>query len=733
MTPPPHLFALGFANLALLWGTLAASLPIIIHLLNRRKFREVRWAAMRFLLAAIRKNQRRVRMEQWLLLAVRTLIVLLVAMAMAKPFLEAAGLPLMAGQRTHTVLVLDGSLSMGYAPADATRFDQAKAIAKQMVKDAPRGDAISVILMGAPPKVVVGDPSYNHDEVSREVEALALPHGGTDLAASLEAIVRVLDASDIRQKQVVFLTDMQAASWRPRPEAEGGLKIPLAKIIEKKARSVLIDLGKDGGENRGVTSMALNTPVAIAGSPFVAQGTIRNFGAAPAADVHARLLVDGQFVNEQVLDSIPAGEEVAVAFTQSLGTAGEHIVEIQIDQDPLRLDDARRLSVPTRERVEVLIVDGDPRPEPFESESDYLVEALNPQTAGGGGASPALIRPEVISEARLAGADLTRFDTVVLCNIAQVTDAEVGLLDAYLKQGGGLVVFGGEQVVADNFNRLFYKEGKGLLPGGIAEIVGDAKQRTSSFGFDLLGLKHPIVAQFSGAPEAVVAGLTGVKTWSYQKLKRPEDSTATVALGFDSGDPAILESAHGRGRVIQVATTADAAWTTWPLHPSYPPVMEQIVLRAAAGRLTERNVVVGQPLTRAFPAVAAGAAATVVRPDDEEQGTKLATEPDVSVLAYENTDLSGRYLVKVGPPVASEILFAANPDPAESELTRIDEAGLREVLPGWPIAVVKNSPSVHKDPMTVGQQGELHRPFLWAVLGLMVFESLLAWKFGHHA
>ena len=69
-----------FANPLMLWGLAGASLPILIHLLNRRKFREERWAAMRFLLAAIRKNQRRVRIEQWLLLAIRTLIILLAAL-----------------------------------------------------------------------------------------------------------------------------------------------------------------------------------------------------------------------------------------------------------------------------------------------------------------------------------------------------------------------------------------------------------------------------------------------------------------------------------------------------------------------------------------------------------------------------------------------------------------------------------------------------------------------------
>jgi hypothetical protein len=124
------LFAFGFANPALIYGLGAASIPIVIHLLNRRKFRETPWAAMRFLLAAIRKNYRRVQLEQLLLLAVRTLVVLLVVLAMAKPFLESLGaIPVLAGQRTHRVVVLDGSLSMAYAPAEVTRFEQAKQVA----------------------------------------------------------------------------------------------------------------------------------------------------------------------------------------------------------------------------------------------------------------------------------------------------------------------------------------------------------------------------------------------------------------------------------------------------------------------------------------------------------------------------------------------------------------------------------------------------------------------------
>ena len=122
-----------------------------------------------------------------------------------------------------------------------------------------------------------------------------------------------------------------------------------------------------------------------------------------------------------------------------------------------------------------------------------------------------------------------------------------------------------------------------------------------------------------------------------------------------------------RGTVIQVATSADTGWTTWPLHQSYPPIMEQIILQAASGRLSERNVRVGQPFDQALPASAAGAAVEVTRPDEVRARSKLKAAGDVSLFHFEETDLSGAYRAKFGPPLAVESIFAANPDPIESD------------------------------------------------------------------
>src|SRR5262249_23413853 len=183
-------------------------------------------------------------------------------------------------------------------------------------------------------------------------------------------------------------------------------------------------------------------------------------------------------------------------------------------------------------------------------------------------------------------------------------------------------------------------------------------------------------------------------------------------------------------------------WATWeatggptvPIHNIPPPVMQQIVLRASAGRSTERNIRVGQPYDQSFPETAMAAPTTVVTPKGQSISTKLQPAPGVSQLHFEQTDLSGRYQVRIGPPLALESSFAANTDPAESDLSRLDEAVLGELLPGWKFMYIHPSDwkELTRNAASVGRRGELHRPMLYAVLALLLVESILAWKFGHH-
>ncbi len=153
--------AFTFSSLLPYGWLLAAAAPILIHLWSRRNYREMPWAAMEYLLAALHRQTRRLQLEQWLLLAIRTLLIVLLVLAVLQPpLLEHAGLALGTGGQTHRVLVIDGSYSMAYRSGDKSLFDRAKELAARIIKDSPQGDAFTLVLMAAPPRVVVGTPAF---------------------------------------------------------------------------------------------------------------------------------------------------------------------------------------------------------------------------------------------------------------------------------------------------------------------------------------------------------------------------------------------------------------------------------------------------------------------------------------------------------------------------------------------------------------------------------------------
>ena len=159
------IFGFGLTQLGMLWWLAAAAAPLLIHLLFRRRYREVPWAAVDYLLAALQKSSRRLRAEQWILLAIRTAIIVCVVVAVAGPYWELLGGTPAIGQPVHKILVIDGSYSMGYKPAEKSRFELAKQFARDIIGRSSQGDGFSLVLMSAPPRVVVGTPAFVSDDV----------------------------------------------------------------------------------------------------------------------------------------------------------------------------------------------------------------------------------------------------------------------------------------------------------------------------------------------------------------------------------------------------------------------------------------------------------------------------------------------------------------------------------------------------------------------------------------
>ncbi|HTI49874.1 MAG TPA: BatA domain-containing protein, partial [Planctomycetaceae bacterium] len=638
-----ELLAFSFASPWLLWGLALGSAPIIIHLLNRRKFKETEWAAMRFLLAAVRKNARRLRIEQLILLAVRTLLLLLVVLALAQPTVEQLSAFFQPGQPVHKIIVIDASLSMGLQARDAPLFDRAREIARTIVEGSRQGDAFNLVrLSNLPPQVIVATPAFQTATVVDEIDQMQLPHGRGDLLTCLQKAADLLQsAPEVARKEIYLISDFQRATWTPESTDDGARLKELLRRFDETGRLVLIDLGQPEAANLAVTGLTALDPFVTTTRAARFRTTIRNFGLERTTGRLMELLIDDKLIEQRALD-VAAGAEITENFAHTFASGGEHRVQVRLQKDSLPLDDQRWLAVPVKERIRVLCVNGRVGNHTAGKGTDFLELALSPAPAPGrpvGFQAPGgQIESVVINEGELQERDLSQYDCIFFCDVRLFTDREARVIETYLRGGGGVVWCLGDNVLSENYNQTLFRGGEGILPARLGDRRGDPERREQTFAFSAGEFSHPLVNAFQGNPDA---GLETTQSFAYMETQVPENTNARVALRFDNDAPAIVERTVGQGRSILITTSVDDRWSLWPLWPSFLPLIHEIVEFAVAGRAGDRQRIVGESLTAVFPATAIDVAVAVTRPDGAEQSARVTPGDGLSQFDFDGTVQSG--------------------------------------------------------------------------------------------
>ncbi len=204
---------------------------------------------MEYLLAAVKQHARRIFFEQWLLLAIRVALIVLLVLAVAEPYGKRPGLASSGRGATHRVLVIDGSFSMAFKPTEQSCFEKAKELAREIVEQPP-GDAFTLLLMSSPTRAVVGKPSLERAEILREIESLQLTQTTADLPGTLATIEQLLAKVQREnprpvQHEIYFLTDLQRVSWFPQlPKTVLDEFRRLSAALAEKATIFILDVGQ---------------------------------------------------------------------------------------------------------------------------------------------------------------------------------------------------------------------------------------------------------------------------------------------------------------------------------------------------------------------------------------------------------------------------------------------------------------------------------------------------------
>ena len=705
-----------FASAGMLLWALAAAIPIIIHLLSKRKYQEVPWAAVKFLLAAVQKNARRVRVEQLLLLLVRVMILVLLALALADPIVSGLSQLGSSGTRgqNHYVLVIDASYSMAYTESGESRFEAARRMARELVDSSVQGDGFTLVLMSNPPRVVIAEPTSDKRNVLSEIDGLELLHTDARLEQTLAEVASIVtkakrDYPRLPVTKVCLFSDLGQNTWSEvgSPECR-----QITSELAEQASLVLLDLGNDTAANRAVVRLQSSESLASIGRELTFRAELQDFN--QSASGH---LVDWYVDDRPMAQSSVSGSSDGHAqadFRYRFETPGEHIVEARLQHDSLTVDDHRWLSVPVRESIRVLCIEGR-----FEA-ARHVAIALAPEE------SINRVQVDVKPEGALLELATDDYDCIFLCNVGRFGSEEAFVLNAYLKKGGGVVVFPGDQVQPESYNESLAGKVQ-VLPARLGALNDD-----SQYAFDPLDYRHPIIAPFRGHERS---GLLTTPVWTYYRLEPLHREHSVVALAFNNGDPAMVTATIERGRSILFATAASpnslnrnvqppTPWTAFSTWPSFPPLIQETLIFAISGRAESRNGIVGQPLEAYAPPQAANAPVTIIGPSGQKEKVRLMHSPNGSRWSFPNTLSSGVYEAEYVSG-SDKQWYAVNVDTAESDLTRFDP----QLLPNQFVREV-NAGEAGGTALPVSGRSELFRYLLFGVLGLVLTETFLGWFFG---
>lgn len=444
-------------------GVAAAAGPVIIHLLNRRRYRVVQWAAMDFLREAVQRNRRILQLRDLVLLALRTLCVLLFGLAMARPYFASGQGAIDSNQPVHAVFIVDNSLSMGYERLDGTLLDEAKAKALEFAERLPQGSRMSVLpLCGS-------TASFSRDAF-RTIEdfrdALLRIEVVDRAASAAQAADLALDAcsqvTDLASKRVVFVGDQQAVNWPAGSLAAQFKQLPEMQIVQISA---------DQPENAWVAEFLLQDGIADVETETVFLANVRYEGQAPRTNVSVTLAIDTVEVASQTVDLEP-GQTREVRFTHRFdrpiepGQVEFVAASVSLAPDRLKADDQRFLAVPVVAALPVVFVDQyGPNEDPSKNrygETFHLRRLLAP-VASRGDVNRQLVQVRHLTIDRLDRQTLQDARLVVIAGVER-PEVDVSVLREYVQQGGQLVIAAGANFDPAAWSSQAWQEGHGVLP-----------------------------------------------------------------------------------------------------------------------------------------------------------------------------------------------------------------------------------------------------------------------------
>lgn len=558
------LMVMNFLNPFFLLGVLAVALPVVIHLINLRRPQKVSFSTLSFFSELRKSTIRRIRIKQYLLMALRALAVLFLALALARPFLPPTLTgSVSSGEPKSVAILVDNSASMNRIGSSGPLIDQAKEVASRIIRNGQSNDKFLISTTNESNGANVA--FTNADRATELVDEIEASNTGHYTKEEFQNVYQQLQGSPEKQAIMYVISDGQVSQMQDLEELDLQLDGTEAKSVSVQ----LISLEQAKQQNVAVSSISLKSQMLSQGAPITMEVEVENVGDAAVANQFVSLEVEGELSGQYEV-SLQPGETGEFSFQVVPEKTGDLTGRIIVEGDEVDYDNTRYFVIRIPETRSILLANNKNNRSSFTS---YLTPALEAARETNAQLSFDEKQTNEVDQVQWA-----QYDAVVLDGLDEIPEYWFQDLRRYVQNGGGLLFFPSEQGNIQNYNQFFSL----FNAGRFNDVLGEYGSFNTVVKMAELEEGHPVLDELFSKKEDEEISVELPSLFYYYHYDEPSNSGALHLLEAANNDPLLSEQQFGKGVLLVSMLGADPGWSNFPVNPLFAPLYYRSILYASS-------------------------------------------------------------------------------------------------------------------------------------------------------
>lgn len=685
-----------FLNPALLFGLLAASIPIVLHFLNLRKLKKIEFSTLAFLKELQKTKIKRIKLKQWLLLLLRIAIITFLVMAFARPTVKNFSIGNSSAAKTTAVIIVDNTSSMSVVTENGSYLNQAKRIAKNLLNNFQDSDEIILLGVGNVSNEAA-QPTTNKKQIIRQIDDLEISTVSKTLNESVVKAAQVLYQSKNFNKEIYLLTDFQKGRIYNSPKELNDL----SRMLGETTRIYLVDVGGKEAINLGIDELVPNNQIYEIGKTVSFSARVKNYSTQTISNSIASLFVNGKRSAQQSLN-LAGGEVKKISFETALVDTGLVDITAELEDDEILQDNKRYFSVYVPDKISLLILTD------LADDAKFIKLAAEDQ-------NKIKIIENITSQ--VPSLNLKNFDAVIV--IGSEKNSEWKNVADYIDLGGKVIIMPGSQSTLLNIQKLC--EDIKIPPP--TNSIGKINLQETPLQFDKIDFQNPLFDDlFENKKQPQIES---PRIYYYFKMSPGGKGKSMISM-FDNSS-FLSEYKVGNGKIFIFNSAPLLSWNDFPLKGFFSPLMNKLILHSASKTKEQNNYLAGQEI---IADISNHSVSQIVikKPGEVKEFLIADSLSNKNFLQYSKTDKTGTYKFYSGNKLLDYI--SLNHDPRESIVERFSDSDFEEFLKQIGFGGRLIFLSSNDDFSIVIYQSrfgkELWKYLLMLVLFLAIVESLVA-------